>query len=143
MATTDRPAVRGLNHVTLAVTDLDRSVHFYRDLLGLRLRARWPEGAYLDVGGLWLCLSVDPAARTSPHPDYTHLAFDVALEDFERLAGAIAETSRVWKENKSEGLSLYFLDPDGHKLELHVGDLDARLAHYRANPKADRVIFDD
>ncbi|WP_159065009.1 hypothetical protein [Thaumasiovibrio subtropicus] len=31
--------------------------------------------------------------------------------------------------NRSEGQSLYLLDPDGHKLELHVGDLNSRLAH--------------
>jgi catechol 2,3-dioxygenase-like lactoylglutathione lyase family enzyme len=30
----------GLNHLTLAVTDLERSVEFYTDLLGLRLEAQ-------------------------------------------------------------------------------------------------------
>lgn len=40
----------------------------------------------------------------------------------------------VWKDNKSEGQSFYFLDPDGHKLELHVGDLASRLAQCREKP---------
>lgn len=40
----------------------------------------------------------------------------------------------VWKDNKSEGQSFYFLDPDGHKLELHVGDLVSRLAQCREKP---------
>ncbi|OYQ98817.1 hypothetical protein B9P90_05980 [Citrobacter freundii] len=40
----------------------------------------------------------------------------------------------VWKDNKSEGQSFYFFDPDGHKLELHVGDLSSRLAQCREKP---------
>ena len=40
----------------------------------------------------------------------------------------------VWKDNKSEGQSFYFLDPDGHKSELHVGDLASRLAQCRERP---------
>lgn len=38
------------------------------------------------------------------------------------------------EDNKSEGQSFYFLDPDGHKLELHVGDLASRLAQCREKP---------
>ncbi|WP_127144745.1 fosfomycin resistance glutathione transferase [Pelagibacterium montanilacus] len=136
------PAVRGLNHITLAVSDLARSTAFYRDVLGFVLRAEWPEGAYLEAGALWLCLSLDPLARTTPHPDYTHIALDVAEADFAALSARISAQARLWKENRSEGASLYVLDPDGHKLELHAGDLRSRLAHYRAHPAPGRVIHD-
>lgn len=124
------PTVSGLNHITLAVTDLDRSIAFYRDLLGCSLRAVWPDGAYLEAGSLWLCLARDEAARARPHPDYTHIAFSVAAADFDALSGKVRAAAGIWQDNRSEGDSLYFLDPDGHKLELHIGSLRSRLDHY-------------
>lgn len=126
------PTISGLNHLTLAVCDVTRSITFYRDVLGFRLRAQWPEGAYLEAGSLWLCLSLDAAAGSASRRDYTHYALDVAAEDFAALSRRARQTASIWKENGSEGESLYFLDPDGHRLELHVGSLESRLAHYRA-----------
>jgi catechol 2,3-dioxygenase-like lactoylglutathione lyase family enzyme len=128
----------GLNHLTLAVTDLDRSVDFYTALLGLRLEARWDGGAYLSLGGLWLCLSLDPArAIATPGADYTHYAFSIAQPDFDAFCARLrAAGVREWRKNRSEGDSFYFLDPDDHQLELHVGDLASRLAACRAAPYA-------
>jgi catechol 2,3-dioxygenase-like lactoylglutathione lyase family enzyme len=126
------PAVRGLNHVTLAVTDLARSVAFYRDGLGMALRAEWAGGAYLEAGALWLCLALDP--RGGPRGDDTHVAFDVAAGAFDALGARARAWGPEWRENRSEGRSLYLLDPDGHRLELHVGTLASRLAHYAAHP---------
>ena len=134
--------VAGLNHLTLGVSDVSRSIAFYRDGLGLRLRACWPEGAYLEAGTLWLCLTLDPDREAGPRADYTHVAFDVAATDFEELSGRLSDAP-VWKQNRSEGSSLYCLDPDGHKIELHVGTLASRLDHYRNRPTQDRRIFDD
>lgn len=77
--------VTGLNHVTLAVADLERAVSFYQDTLGFGLRAIWDDGAYLDAGALWLCLSLDPNAKHARRDDYTHLALDVAAPHFPLL----------------------------------------------------------
>lgn len=106
--------------------DLARSIDFYRGVLGFALRARWPTGAYLDAGSLWLCLA--QAAAPVPASDYTHIAFDVAAADFAALAARVAAAAPIWQDNRSEGASLYFTDPDGHRLELHVGTLASRLA---------------
>ena len=133
--------ISGLNHLTLAVTDLSRSVAFYRDVLGCELRAIWSEGAYLEAGSLWLCLSVDSAAATAERLDYTHYAFDVAAHHYDPLSKRIRAHARLWKDNKSEGASTYFLDPDGHRLELHLGSLPSRLTHYRVNPDSGVTVL--
>jgi catechol 2,3-dioxygenase-like lactoylglutathione lyase family enzyme len=93
------------------VTDLDRSIDFYRDVLGLALRAQWPEGAYLEAGSLWLCLSIDEQIGDMARGDCTHIAFDVAEGDFAQLGEHIRSAAKIWKNNRSEGQSLYFLDP--------------------------------
>lgn len=133
--------VSGLNHLTLAVTDLERAIAFYRDLLGCDLRAVWDAGAYLEAGELWLCLSLDGAAKESRRLDYTHYAFSVDAAGFDELATAIRARAPLWKIDSSEGPSLYFLDPDGHRLELHLGDLRSRLDHYRSDPSSNVRIL--
>ncbi|GGA40236.1 VOC family protein [Pelagibacterium lentulum] len=134
-------AITGLNHVTLAVTNVQRSLAFYRDVLGFNVRAVWPDGAYLEAGDLWLCLSKDQHARSTPHPDYTHIAFSVSDDAYAGLHDRISTQATIWRENRSEGASTYFLDPDGHKLEIHLGSLETRLAHYRANPEKGVDVF--
>ncbi|WP_297203039.1 fosfomycin resistance glutathione transferase [uncultured Pluralibacter sp.] len=129
----------GLNHMTLAVRDIARSVAFYPRLLGFTLRARWDSGAYLSLDGLWLCLSLDDV---DDRRDYTHYAFtlaEAALPAFRAsmLAAGVSE----WKRNKSEGASFYFLDPDSHRLEAHCGTLESRLAACREAPYSGMVIY--
>ena len=133
--------ISGLNHLTLAVSDLGRSLPFYRDVLGCEIRAEWDTGAYLEAGNLWICLTVDGAARPSVRADYTHYAFTVAPAHWDTLCDRVKRHAPIWKDNASEGASLYFLDPDGHRLELHMGSLATRLAHYRAQPPG-RIIID-
>ncbi|MDQ2821240.1 MAG: fosfomycin resistance glutathione transferase [Pseudomonadota bacterium] len=133
----------GLNHLTLAVRDLPRSVSFYRDLLGFRLAAQWDTGAYLKLGELWLCLTRDVSDRPIANATYTHYAFSIASADFAafctrlRVAGV-----HEWQPNRSEGDSFYFLDPDGHQLEAHVGSLASRLIACRENPYKGMQFFE-
>ena len=42
--------ITGMNHITLAVTNIDRSFKFYRDVVGLKPLCLWNNGAYFLVG---------------------------------------------------------------------------------------------
>ena len=129
--------ITGINHVTLAVRDLEKSLEFYRKVLGFRVAARWEKGAYLLAGDLWVALLVDPMTRENALPEYTHVAFSVSNENFDAVAERIrASGATIWKENESEGPSLYFEDPNGHKLEVHVGDIESRIRSVNAKPSS-------
>ncbi|WP_281557572.1 fosfomycin resistance glutathione transferase [Thalassomonas sp. RHCl1] len=122
----------GLNHITIAVNNLPVSFNFYVNLLGMKPHAKWHSGAYLSLGELWFCLSCDVSC---PAGDYSHLAFDISAADFPLIRDKLLIAGvTTWKENKSEGESLYILDPDGHKLEVHVGNLAQRPASLKLTP---------
>lgn len=124
--------LRGLNHITIAVSDLDRSLRFYTEIVGMRGHVRWDNGAYLSLGEIWFCLSY---GNVKPSQDYSHIAFDIAENDFNAFAGKLRDAGVTeWKRNSSEGLSVYFLDPDGNKLEAHIGSLHTRLLSLQENP---------
>jgi len=126
--------ITNINHITLAVLDVERSFEFYRDVMGFKPICKWPSGAYFLVGELWFCLSQDNN-RVGASADYTHVAFSVTQHDFESAVRRIIDAGMTtFKENISEGDSFYFLDPDGHKLEIHVGDWKSRIAAKKSNP---------
>src|SRR3972149_4823835 len=127
--------IYGLNHITLAVRNIEKSFAFYRDVLGLKPLVKWDKGAYFLIGEsdsiFWFCLNVDE--KREANPCYTHYAFSVAADDFTNMAAKIINSgAKIFKDNVSPGESLYFLDPDGHKLEIHVGDYQARMAAKKA-----------
>lgn len=144
--------ITGLNHITIAISDIDASLLFYQQVLGFKAHVKWNTGAYLSLGELWICLSLDnspsdnspsdsaPSKAVSSDKatkvdDYSHIAFSVAAEDFSEVAKRIHQSGATeWQDNKSEGESLYFLDPDDHKLEIHVGNLQQRLNSLRQAP---------
>lgn len=124
-------SVRGLFETHLTVADLERSIRFYRDVVGLpvalELRERgavfhWvgePGGALL---GLWSIGSAPMAMRL-------HVAFEMSLEDVldapARLRAQGVEPLSFFGEPADEpsvigwmpAAAVYFRDPDGHMLE--------------------------
>ncbi|HIZ49748.1 MAG TPA: fosfomycin resistance glutathione transferase [Candidatus Pseudomonas excrementavium] len=121
-----------INHITFPVADLSASIVFYRDLLGMRLHVFWDTGAYLTAGETWICLSV---GVPQPANDYSHVAFSIGEEELYELRTKLRNAGITeWKQNSSEGDSIYFLDPNGHRLELHCGTLVTRLAELETLP---------
>ncbi len=95
----------GINHLTLAVRELPRSIAFYQGNLGFRLAARWRTGAYLELGSLWLCLSVDHQRLSAPALDYTHYAFTVAQEHFHAFVLKLrSQGIAQWKKTKVKAI---------------------------------------
>lgn len=134
--------VKNINHITFAVRNLDESFDFYTKVLGFFPLARWDKGIYLLAGELWICLSLDTRTRKEKIEECSHTAFTVAEEGFRKLSSRILESgAEIWKENASEGVSLYFLDPNGHKLEIHVGNWRSRLESCMENPFPGMVFF--
>ncbi|PKL42296.1 MAG: glutathione transferase [Candidatus Riflebacteria bacterium HGW-Riflebacteria-1] len=127
--------IRSINHITFAVKDLEKSFKFYIEVLGLKPVSKWKNGAYLKAGDTWLALNCDEKVTTSVRNDYSHIAFTCLNTEFLELKTKLLNYGITeWSENKSEGESFYFTDPDGHKLEIHVGDLDSRLKDMRDSP---------
>lgn len=115
----------GLNHITLAVSNLNSSLSFYTTILGFKGHVKWATGAYLSLGDLWLCLSL---GKPAPKQDYSHIAFSIPPLQFHIFQQQLRTHNVVeWKSNSSEGDSIYLLDPDEHQLEIHAGDLHSRL----------------
>ena len=135
--------ITGLNHITLAVRRRPFLPLLCGDT-GSEALARWNKGAYLLAGDVWLCLTLDERTSSLPRPEYSHIAFSVPAARFDDAAASIrASGVAVGQDNRSEGASLYFLDPDGHKLKIPAGDWQTRLAAMRKEPWEENIQYFD
>lgn len=121
------PAVRGLFETHLTVRDLERSIAFYRDVVGLTLAHRVPErnAAFLWVGGTGHGMLGLWSIGTSPLTQRLHFSVAMALDDVLAAPGrlrAAGVTPRDGDEPVVIGwmpaASVFFDDPDGHSVEL-------------------------
>lgn len=126
------PRLEGLDHVALAVRDVRNSAQWYCDVLGLaRLHeSEWGDlPAMVGVGGTMLALF--PVLGTHPKPPpgkdviaARHVAFRTDAAGLEEARSEL-EARGIECEFQDHGIarSIYFLDPDGHELEITTYDL--------------------
>ncbi|NOR04053.1 VOC family protein [Mycolicibacterium fortuitum] len=121
-------------HVGINVTDLDRSVTFYRDALGFEPLAVNREGehryAFLGTGGtLRLTLWQQSDGRFSPEtPGLHHLSFEAAsIEEVRTVEAALKALGTEFAHDgvvaHGEGTAsggIFFTDPDGTRLEVYA-----------------------
>jgi catechol 2,3-dioxygenase-like lactoylglutathione lyase family enzyme len=122
-----------LDHLILAVSDLDASVRFYTAVLGLEHEGQ---------DGPFAVLRVTPSFTLQLAPWGTgggeHLAFALPRADFDAVFARVREAAIAYGDSYHEvgnmrgpgnetgargaGAALYFNDPDGHLLEIrHYG----------------------
>lgn len=112
-----------LGQVMIPVTDFDRGVAFYRDVLGLPfLFAAPPQMAFFACGSVRLLVGVPPADRPAPHGGalYFEVADIHAVHASLRARDVVfdAEPHRVHRTPTSELWLVEFRDPDGNALAL-------------------------
>ena len=123
------PAQTRIGHVHLKVADLNRSLEFYRDLLGFSVTMLYgSQAAFISAGGYhhhiglntWHSKNAPPASRDGVGLYHTAILYptrkDLAII-FDRLKKAAYPFTGASDHGVSE--ALYLNDPDGNGLELY------------------------
>ena len=124
----------GFEHVGMTSGDLDRTIAFYRDLLGLKLVLRKPSGqgevAFLDAGGGMLEIFASKDDKAVPSRDVPpgeagvrHLTFafdevDTIFAALEAAGVAVVERPRPAHHTEMIARVAFVRDPDGIIVEL-------------------------
>jgi catechol 2,3-dioxygenase len=131
-----------LGHLALRVRDVDRAVEFYRDVLGLKLKARAGKMAFLGIRpDASHEIALFPLPEDAPGPDPArvglyHMAWEMA--SFAELA-ALHERLRAREAHivgySDQQCNVMFLDPDGNEIEAIWEPSAADIASMREQGK--------
>ncbi|GAB3764837.1 catechol 2,3-dioxygenase-like lactoylglutathione lyase family enzyme [Nocardioides ginsengisegetis] len=138
----DRPAstARGLHHTALVSSDVETTIRFYQDVLGFPLtelieNRDYPGSShfFFDIGNQNLLAFFDfPGLDVGPYAEVLgglhHLAISV---DPERWAQLVSRLDAAGVEHEvHSGVSVYFRDPDGARIELIADPLGEMYGHH-------------
>ncbi len=126
--------IKGLDHVVLRVADLERAMHFYRDILGCpEVRRREDTGLYQFQAGAGMVDLVPLDSRNGraggrgpgrEGRNMAHFAFNLTAFDEDAIRAHLASHGIEIKKSgqrfgaEGTGPSVYFDDPDGNEVEL-------------------------
>jgi catechol 2,3-dioxygenase len=139
-----------IGHVHLKVSDLDRAVEFYRDVLGFEETTRMgDQAAFLSAGGYHhhIGLNTWESKGGSPPPAGSTGLFHVAIryptraalaKALKRLVDAGVPLSGASDHGVSE--AIYLHDPDGNGIELYR---DRPREEWRTDPDGNLVMVSE
>ena len=123
--------VQGIDHVGLAVKDVQKSVAWYQEVLGLERLYEDVWGDFPGVVGIGdtsvaFFPTDDPEVLLPPGLPIHHLAFRLDRANFKTAQEALRQKGIEFEFQEHKIVhSIYFYDPDGHLIELMTYDLNS------------------
>ena len=127
--------IKEIDHVAISVKNLEKSLEFYTQILGLKITEREyskPGVEYfLDCGDALLGL-IQGDANGEKHLlqdsgiGGNHVSFRVYTKDFDACVEDLKKNNITitFTKKREKSWSCYFLDPDGNKLEITAWPLE-------------------
>ncbi len=130
--------IQGIDHVAVNVRDIDKSVAFYTNVIGLKITEREPSKPgieyFLDCGPSLLGV-IQAKNMDDNHPfaheglGANHFSFRVHANDFEPMIQRLEHhgVTIEYAKKREKSWSLYFYDIDGNKLEVTAWPMEDGL----------------
>ncbi|KAG5466882.1 hypothetical protein LSCM1_01059 [Leishmania martiniquensis] len=118
---------RRMLHTMIRVSDLERSVKFYTERLGMTMLRKWdvPEEEYTlvflgygtEMNSTVLELTYNYGVASYNHGDaYGHIA--IGVDDVKTLVAEMRDHQVLVDYEDESGFMAFVVDPDGYKIEL-------------------------
>ena len=105
--------IKRIPHITIGVSDIKKSVHFYQDIIGLEKIGEWPTFAIFDIAGV--TLGLEPKAKLE-----ICLLVDDVDKAYQNLKDKGAKFITEPKDQPWGGRAATFFDPDGNKVTIEL-----------------------
>jgi len=122
--------IKRVGNVILAVKDLDKSIKFYNEIIGLPIKQQ--RRTWVDLGSKGALLSLHPASLTAQH-------VATSIDNGIAIGFVIGDIKTALEELKSKGIKIYrdvvekdagknavILDPDDNMISLFEPTFDVK-----------------
>ena len=146
--------IKEIGHAVMYVTDVDISAQWYCDVLGMEVvtSSERTQGKFLSFGRKDHDLALFQSSDVARHGrrEYNHLAFELDgdLDDLRSFRRRLVDRDIPITGTVDHGISygIYFLDPDGHQLEVFLPRTgaagDSKAAMIEIGPKSEPIDLD-